>query len=430
MQGFARFQYLGKSAIRAERATGITGLPNVGWFQRIFQGETKSFDQSAWAALVDIGARTAAGINISPTAALRCQAFAAGHRIRCETLGTLSLKLYRRTGDASIEATDHPLYRLLHDRPNPWTGAVAFIMQMESDTVFHGHAFAFANRVDGRIVELIRLDPSRVTVEYDAVTMEPGYKLSLKDGGQRPYAWQDILHITSPDGQSATKNAAEAIGLAIALERHAAKIMGSGARPSGIFKSKKRFSDIAYARLKRSWASNSSGEQAGGTVILEEDGDFTPLTFNSVDLQFQEMRAFQIIEIGRALGIPPTLLYDFGRATWANAEEMGQTFRTFTMLGRCKVWESAISRLLTEDEQKIYYPEFLTDSLVRADLAARFEAFAKACGGPWMSPDEVRAIDNHGPIEGGDKLRPPANAVGVSATPPAPARPKPAAVAA
>lgn len=400
----------------------------MGWLQRIFGGETKTIDMSTWGQMIDTAARTAAGINVSPSAALRCPAFAAGHRLRCETLGTLSLKLYRRAGGASEPATDHPLYRLLHDRPNPWTGAVDFVMQMESDTIFHGRAFAFANRVNGNVVELIRLDPSRVTVDYDEVTLEPHYKLALKDGGQRPYAWQDILHVTSPDGQSATRNAAEAIGLSIALERHAAKILGSGARPSGIFKSKKKFSDVAYERLKRSWVTNSSGENAGGTVILEEDGDFLPLTFNSVDLQFQEMRGFQIVEIGRALGIPPTLLFDFGRATWGNAEEMGRMFRTFTMLGRCKVWESAITRLLSEEEQRDLKPEFLTESLERADIAARYEAFAKACGGPWLVPDEVRAIDNRSPIEGGDKLRPPANASGVSATEPAP-RPKPKAVA-
>lgn len=236
-------------------------------------------------------------------------------------------------------ATDHPLYRLLHDRPNPWTGAVDFVMALESDTIFRGEAFALANRVNGKIIELIRLDPFRVSVDYDEVTHEPSYRLSLKNGGQRTYAWQDILHVRSPDGKSAAVNAAEAIGLSIALERHAAKIAGNGTRPSGIFKSAKKFSDVAYERLKRSWATNSSGENAGGTVILEEGGDFTPLTFNSVDMQFQEQRAFQIIEIGRALGIPPTLLYDFGRATWGNAEEMGRMFRTFTMLGRCKVWE-------------------------------------------------------------------------------------------
>jgi HK97 family phage portal protein len=398
----------------------------LGWLQNIF-GQSKSFNEASYSALLDIGAQTAAGVFVSPSEALRCQPFAAGHRIRCETLGVLSLKFYRREDDTSVEAKDHPLYRLLHDRPNPWTSAVSFVMRMESDTIMHGDAYAFANRVDGKIVELIRLDPSRVAVDHDPVTLEPTYKLSLNDGGSRPFPWRDILHVPSPNGRSAAKDAAQAIGLAIALEKHAATTLGKGARPSGLFKSKKKFSDIAYERLKRSW--NNSDER-GGTVILEEDGDFTPLTFSSVDLQFQEMRAFQILEIGRALGIPPTLMFEFGRATWSNAEEMGQAFRTFTILGRCKVWEGAISRLLTEDEQDEYYPEFLTDSLVRADMAARFEAFSKACGGPWMTVDEVRSIDNRSAIDGGGALRPPANAVGVTDPKEPPARPKPHAVAA
>jgi HK97 family phage portal protein len=408
---------------------GQSDCNEVGWFKNIFGSERKTLTDLGIPGIFEYGFQTAANINGAPHIALQCQPFAAGHRIRIETLGTLSLKFYRREGDTNIEAKDHPLYHLLHDRPNPWTSAVAFIMQMESDTILHGDAYALANRVNGKIIELIRLDPSRVVVKYDPVTLEPSYSLALADGA-RPYAWQDILHIPSPNG-SVARNARAAIGLSIALEQHAGKILSSGARPSGLFKSKRKFSDVAYERLRKSWNSTHTGEGAGGTVILEEDGDFVPLTFSSVDLQFQEMRAYQVLEIGRGLGIPPTLLYELGRATWANAEEMGQTFRTFTVLGRCKVWEGAISRLLTEEEQKIYYPEFLTDSLVRADLAARFAAYAQACGGPWLVVDEVRAIDNLPKVAGGDVLRPPANASGVTAdTKPVPARTKPTAVAA
>lgn len=392
--------------------------------ERLFRTETKNYNESAWTALVDFGAQTAAGFLVSPMEALRCPPVAAGHRIRCETIGTLSLKLYKRQGAASVEATDHPLYHLLHDRPNPWTGSVQFIMQLESDVILHGNGYAFANRIDGNVAELIRLDPPSVTVLYDTMTLEPTYRVNLKSGGQQDYSWRDILHVPSSNGLSVVKQAREAIGLAVALERHAAKILGNGARPSGLLKAKNKLNDIAYERVKNSWRNSHSGENAGGTAILEDGIEFEALTFSAVDLQFQEMRNFQILEIGRAMGVPPTLLFELGRATWANAEEMGATFLAFTMLGRVKLWENAISRLLNEEEQKEYFAEFLTDSLVRADLAARFAAFSQACGGPWMTPNEVRAIDNRAPVADGDALRPPANASGVTATS-APARPKP-----
>ncbi len=404
----------------------------MGWLNNIFKGETKSYSEANWAALVDYGAHTAAGILVSPMNALRYPAVALGYNIRCETLATLALKVYRREADTSVEATDHPLFKLLNKRPNAWTSSTHFIAQLEGDAIMHGAGFAFANRVNGDIVELIRLDPLCVTVLYDAVTLEPSYRVTLQDGSTRSYGWQDILHIPAmANGQSPIKLAREAIGLAIALERHAAKILGNGARPSGIFKSKKKLSDVAYERLKKSWNANHNGENSGGTVILEEDGDFVPLTFSSVDIQYMAMRQFQILEICRALEIPPTLMFELGRATYNNSETLGQSFLTFTILGRVKTWEGAIARLLTEEEQAEYFAEFSTDTLVRADLAARYAAFAQACGGPWLTPDEVRSLDNHAPTPGGDTLRPPANAAGVTANPPAPtARPKPAAVAA
>jgi HK97 family phage portal protein len=213
---------------------------------KLFRTESKSFNLADWSSLIDFGAQTASEILVSPLRAEECQTFNTGKRIRCETLGTLSLKLYRREGDASVEASDHPLYRLLHDRPNPWTSAAQFIMMLESDTIMYGNGFAFANRVEGKIVELIRLNPLCVVVLYDVVTLEPSYRVSLQDGSQKVYQWQDILHVPSPNGLAAVKTAREAIGLAIALERHAAKILGNGARPSGVLKAKGKLNDTVF----------------------------------------------------------------------------------------------------------------------------------------------------------------------------------------
>jgi phage portal protein BeeE len=131
-------------------------------------------------------------------------------------------------------------------------------------------------------------------------------------------------------------------------------------------------------RLKTSWGSGHSGENSGRTAILEDGADFQALTFNSVDLQFQELRGFQVIEIARALGVPPMLLMDFGRATWGNSEQMAQAFLTFTILPRMRLWAGAVSRLMPADEQEKFVPEFLVDELVKAEIAARFEAYAKA----------------------------------------------------
>jgi HK97 family phage portal protein len=176
-------------------------------------------------------------------------------------------------------------------------------------------------------------------------------------------------------------------------------------------------------------SSGHGGENSGKVAILEDDSDFTPLTFNSVDLQFQEMRAFQLSEISRALGVPPVLLSEYGRATWANSEQMAQSFLTFTLLPRIKLWQGAISRLLSEEEQQTYYPEFLVDELVKADIAERFEAYSKAIASRIFNPNEIRAMENRPPYVGGEEFADP-NITPNAPAPPAPsARPRPRMVA-
>ncbi|HTE81434.1 MAG TPA: phage portal protein [Reyranella sp.] len=263
----------------------------------------------------------------------------------------------------------------------------------------------------------------------DPATMEPKYSVTLRDGKQRTYRWQDILHLPALDGLSPVKQASEAIGLCMSMEAHAARLFGRGARPSGALKLKSKLSDPAYERLRTSWQRNHSGDGSGSTAILEDGVEFQPFTFNSVDLQFQELRSFQVIEIARAMRVPPTLLMDFGRATWGNAAEMAQNFLTYGIMPWLKLWQGAIARLLTAEEQAEYLAEFLVDDLVKADIAQRFAAYAQAVTNGVLSPNEIRAMENRPPYQGGDEFRRPMNTETPGAGNEPTARPKPRAVA-
>ncbi|MCW5733479.1 MAG: phage portal protein [Enhydrobacter sp.] len=401
----------------------------AGWLRSLFGGERKGVTDIT--ALLDVGSQTAAGIMASPTRAMRCVPVYAGVRVISETVGSLPLHLYKRRGDGGKDrASNHKLYRLLHDRPNAWTSATEFIMQLQKDALLEGGGYALANRSGDRIVELIRLPASTVRMETEAATMEPKYVVTLRDGKQRTYPWQDILHVPALDGLSPVKQASEAIGLCMAMESHAARLFGRGARPSGVLKLKSKLSDPAYERLKKSWSANHGGDGSGGTAILEDGVDWQQLTLTCVDAQFLELRSFQVVEIARALRVPPTLLMDFGRATWGNAAEMAQNFLTYGVMPWLKLWQGAITRLLPEEERADYFAEFLVDDLVKADIAARFTAYAQAVTNGILNPNEVRAMENRAPYEGGEEFRLPMNTEAPLQTEPTPRpRPKPRAVA-
>ena len=405
---------------------GHNRMHRVSWLRNIFRTETKSIEHDvSYEALLDTGARTSAGIQVSPVTAMRHPPVRLGVGIRCDTIATLGLHVYNRADKS--RADDHPLYRLLHDRPNDWTSATSFIQEMERDCVVEGRAYALANRVEGRIVELIKLDFHAVAAGVNDAH-EPVYDVTFKDGRRVRYGWQDILDVPTLGNLSAIKECRDAIGLAIAMERHAGKLMANGARPGGLFKSPKKFSDTAYERLKQSWNGSHSGENSGGTVILEEQGDYVPLSFNSVDLQFQEMRAFQLVEIARSLGVPPNLIFDFSRATWGNAETATQAYLTFTLNPRAKLWEGALTRLMSAEDQAKFFIEFDVNALVRADIAARFEAYSKAIASRIMNPNEARSRENLAPYDGGDQfINPNIQAAGDQTVAPV-ERPKPALV--
>ena len=60
---------------------------------------------------------------------------------------------------------DHPLYTLLHDAANDWTAASTFREEITRDALLQRQGgFGFVNRVGGKPVELIRLNPYRTPV--------------------------------------------------------------------------------------------------------------------------------------------------------------------------------------------------------------------------------------------------------------------------
>jgi HK97 family phage portal protein len=366
---------------------------------------------------------SASGVAVTPETAMRCPTVYASVKVIAESVAQLPLHLYRRTGEGGKErATDHPLAELLNGQANDWTSAFEFRLFMQSALCLHGNAYAFINRTAGKITELIPIPSPCVTVEIDKITMEPSYKVSSEGSPPRHYDRTEIFHLKTLGaephiGASPITQMKEAIGLALVMEEHGARIFSAGARPGGVFKYGKTLGPEALKRLRESFnAAHAGGENAGKTLILEDGMDFEALQFNSVDLQFLELRRHQVAEIARGFRIPLHLLQELERATHNNAESMGQQFLALTLLPWLKMWEGGIRRaLLTPDERPDYYAEFLTDDLARADLAARFDAYAKAVTNGLLSPNEVRAAENRAPYPGGDQFRLPLNTEDASA---------------
>lgn len=369
-------------------------------------------DPESWLLeLFEGAAPSIAGVVVSPVTAMTCAPVRCAVQAIAETVSQLPLMVYQRGENNSRERiTEHPAYSLLHDSANDWTPAATFIEQVTQDALLQPHGgFAFINRVGGKPVELIRLNPYRTPVVPKEIYGEPVYEVSEK-GGTRLLSWRDVIHIPSPSESlfGLVHDARQAIGLALVMEQYAARLFGRGARPAGILKFKGKLDAASSTRMKASWQAAHGGSNSGGTAVIEEGGEFQPLTLNSVDAQFLEMRKFAIEEIARHFRIPPVFLMDYGRATWSNAEAMGQQFLTYTLMPWIKRWEGEIAlKLFTPDERKLYFAEFNTAALLRTDFDARMDGYQKSIAARIFNPNEVRAIENYPPYVGGDKYENP-----------------------
>lgn len=359
---------------------------------------------------------TATGITVSTAEALRVPVVANAIQIIAEAVASLDVAVKRIEGTAEIDVPEHPLLGLLRGEANDWTAGFEFIRQIVVDALMSdAGGMAWVNRVNDTPRELIRYRASLVCA-VDTETGERRYTLS-----NRPVLARDVIHLLPPLGRAPMTLAREAIAIAVALDRHAARLFTRGARPSGILKFPKNMGEAAVKGAIAAWRLTHEGEDTGGqTAILHDQVEFTPLSFNSTDAQFLENRRFQIEEIARAFNIPTPMVGDLSRATWSNSEQKGREFLSYTLEPWLRGLEGAFRRALFSDEERAagYVIRFDRDDLTRADLQTRATTINSLISSQTLNPNEGRAWLGLPPRDGGDQfLNPNISA----ATPPAPA---------
>lgn len=333
---------------------------------------------------------------------MRVPAVAAAVGLIAETIGNLPVKLHDR--ETRLALKDHPAYRLTHEDANPWTSAEALRVQLTTDALLHGNGFALVLR-DGAGVprELHRIEPGSVSIETLS-DGEPQYRVKL-DQGEVIYSFRDILHVSAFGGVSPVVLGREAIGLALAFENHVAKLFANGGRPAGVLKHPGKLGDTGKTNLAKSWAELHGTDRAGGTAILDEGMSYEAITMTLTDAQFAENRLEQIREIARVFRVPPTMLFELTRGTWSNTEEMARQFLTVTLKPWLTTWVAAYARvLLSEDERRELYLEFVTDDLLTLSATDRADTIGKYRAAGVITSNEARGFLNLAPRPDGDDL--------------------------
>lgn len=376
-------------------------------FKRAWRSISNLRNPKQW--LVDMfgGRPVASGAIVNEQTAMTYTAFWACVRAIAKPVASLPIHLYERMEGGRERATDHPLYGLLHNRPNPEMTAQVFKDLMMVHLLTWGNAFAeIQYGPNGYPVALWPLTPNRVTVERDESTKNIRYVVNLPDNGQVILPKERVFHLVGPGGdglvgRSIISTFRESIGMGLSVQEYGARFFGNGARPGGVLEHPGRLKDEKQIeRLRKQWSEIHQGlDNAHRVAILEEGMKYQQIGIPPEDAQFLQTRAFQRQEMAAIFQVPLHKIGDLERATFSNIEQQGLEFYTDTLLYWLTLWEQTIQwKLIPEFEQDRYYAEFMIDALLRGDLESRYRAYAIGKQWGWLSSNDIRRMENMNPI--------------------------------
>ena len=390
-------------------------------FSGLFRARAKPQDSVSAAPVFYFGT-SGSGKSVTVQSAIQLSTVYACVRVISETIASLPLGIYETVNDGNEKATDHPLYKLLHDEPNSEMTSFVFREVMLAHLLLYGNSYSQIIRSGkNQVIGLYPLLPDHMDVDRDSKG-NLTYTYTTSDGKAVSIRPRDVLHIPGLGfdgvmGYSPIALEKNAIGLGIASEEYGSKFFSNGARPSGILTHPNTVKNPKA--LRESWNSAYGGSSNSNRVaILEEGMKFEPIAIPNNEAQFLETRKFQVDEICRIFRVPPHLVGNLEHATFSNIEHQSIDFAVHTIRPWLVRIEQAMNRALLSDQEKgRFFVQFNIDGLMRGDYKSRMEGYAIGRQNGWLSANDIRALENQNPIpadQGGDAYLVNGNMISIS----------------
>ena len=303
----------------------------MGILSGLFKSRDKPTNRTNGSSYSFLMGGSSSGRRVNERSAMQMTAVYSCVRILSEAVASLPLHVYERIDTGTEKAIAHPLYKVLHDEPNPEMTSFVFRETMMTHLLLWGNAYAqIIRNGKGEVLGLYPLMPDRMKVDRDdkgQIYYE--YFVSDSDAGTEKQGrvrlnQSDVLHIPGLGfdglvGYSPIVMAKNAIGMAIATEEYGAKFFANGATPSGILEYPGTVKNPEA--MRESWSKGFSGSNSHKIAILEEGMKYTPISISPNEAQFLETRKFQINEIARIFRVPPHMVGDLEKSSFSNIEE-------------------------------------------------------------------------------------------------------------
>ena len=140
----------------------------MGILSGLFKSRDKPTNRTNGSAYSFLMGGSSSGRRVNERSAMQMTAVYSCVRILSEAVASLPLHVYLRTDIGTEKAIEHPLYKVLHDEPNPEMTSFVFRKTMMTHLLLWGNAYAqIIRNGKGEVLGLYPLMSDRMKVDRD-----------------------------------------------------------------------------------------------------------------------------------------------------------------------------------------------------------------------------------------------------------------------
>ena len=346
------------------------------------RSEAVTFDEVLLKAIMNKG-------SVSLDEAMEIPSFAGCVNKICDTISIIPIKLYQKTGEGVEEVEDDRVALLNIDTGDTLNGA-DFKKALVRDYLTAKGGYAFINKRGNKFLSLNYVDADKVAFYEGVDPVFKDYKITVNGKIYDGYQFVKVCRNTKNGykGTSIVEEANLALTVAYTSLKFEGKLVKRGGNKKGFLESEKKLDNDAITALKEGFNKMYSDDNENA-IVLNNGVKFHESSDSSVQMQLNENKAANGIEICKLFNMPPEILA--GNAT----EEHKKQYIQFCIIPILEVLVQSLNKdLLLEKEKDKKYFDYDVSELTKADIKTRYEAYAIGYKNRFLQISEIREMEN------------------------------------
>ena len=313
-------------------------------------------------------------------------------------IGKLRIKLVEEDADGITTEIENSAYSPVLRRPNSYQNRIKFLENWIVSKLLNGNTYVLKQRdTRGVVTAQYILDPARVVpaVSPDGAVF---YRLQTDNlaglEADVTVPASEIIHDLMVPlyhpliGVSPITACGLAAVQGLHVQGSSSAFFGNGANPSGVLTAPGHIPPDVVARLKTTWQTEFTGDNAGKVAILGDGLKFEAMSMKAIDAQLIEQLRWTGENVCTAFHVPAYMVGVGPPPAYNNVEALQQQYYTQCLQSLIESIELLLDEGLALTPG--LYTELDLDTLLRMDTTTKTKATADLLGSGAVSPNEAR----------------------------------------